>query len=498
MLLRKGVFPYDYVDEESKLEERSLPSKENFYSRLSEEHISEEDFHFANKVWEKMNVKTLGEYSDIYLRMDVALLSDIFERFRDISLRDYQLDPCYYYTTPGLSWSAMLKKTGVVLDLITDIDMLLFIEKGLRGGVSSIFHRYAKANNPYLINDYDPSKETSYLGYFDANNLYGWAMSQHLTYGFFSWVNEGEDIEKLKNNIGSLTPNSNEGYILEVDLEYPPALHDEHSDFPLAPERQTIRTEDLSPYSRKMLEELLGKKTLGSCEKLVPNLHDKEKYVIHYRNLQLYLELGMRLKKVHRVLKFRQSPWLKTYIDFNTNKRKQATNEFEKMYYKLLNNSIFGRSLMNIRKHVNVKLCHTEKKFLKYTARPSFKSCTVFNEDLVAVENLRTDILMNQPVYVGFSILDLSKHLMYDFHYKHMKTLYGGKIRLCFTDTDSFLYHIQTEDMYDDMMEYQDMFDTSEYDEAHMLHSNHNKKVLGKFKDETKGVPISEFVGLRA
>lgn len=107
------------------------------------------------------------------------------------------------------------------LDLITDIDMLLFIEKGLRGGVSSIFHRYAKANNPYLIDDYDPSKETLYLGYFDANNLYGWAMSQHLPYGFFSWVNEGEDIEKLKNNIGSLTPNSNEGYILEVDLEYP-------------------------------------------------------------------------------------------------------------------------------------------------------------------------------------------------------------------------------------------------------------------------------------
>ncbi|VDI08314.1 Hypothetical predicted protein [Mytilus galloprovincialis] len=136
-----------------------------------------------------------------------------------------------------------------------------------------------------------------------------------------------------------------------------------------------------------------------------------------------------------------------------------------------------------------------KKKFLKYTVRPSFKSCTVFNEDLVVVENLRTDILMNQPVYVVFSILDLSKHLMHDFHYKHMKTLYWGKIRLCFTDTDSFLYHIQTEDMYDDMMEYQDMFDTSEYDEVHMLHSNHNKKVLGKFKDKTKRVPISEFVG---
>ncbi|VDH97402.1 Hypothetical predicted protein [Mytilus galloprovincialis] len=130
LLLRKGVFPYDYVDTEQKLEKPCLPSKEDFFNKLGDTHISDEDYQFAQTVWDKLKVKTLGEYSDVYLKMDVALLADVFEKFRDISLHDYDLDPCHYFTTPGFSWSAMLKKTGIVLDLITDIDMMLFCREG--------------------------------------------------------------------------------------------------------------------------------------------------------------------------------------------------------------------------------------------------------------------------------------------------------------------------------------------------------------------------------
>ena len=422
--------------------------------------------------------------------MGVALLTDIFERFRDICQTDYELDPCHFYTLPGLSWSAMLKKTGMVLDLIWDVDMLLFMEKGLRGGVSSIFHRYAKANNPHF-DDYNPEEPTSYLGYFDANNLYGWSMSQPLPYGQFSWIDDDRQKGQLVSNIQSLRPDSSHGYIFEVDLEYPESLHDAHSDFPLAPERMTVKTEDLSPYSKSMLTEVLGKKCLPKTEKLIPNL-------LHHRVLSLYLDLGLKVKSVRRVLKYKQSPWLKEYIDFNTEKRKHAKSKFEKDLYKLFNNSIFGRSLMNMRKHVDVKLCHTKVKLSKYTMKPSYKSCTIFNEDLVAVENTRTNVLMNQPIYMGFTILDLSKLLMYQFHYKHMKALYGDRIRVCFSDTDSFLYEIQTECMYQDMMDFSHMFDTSDYPPEHFLHSVHNKKVLGKFKDETNGHPIFDFVGLRA
>ena len=495
LLLRKGVFPYDYVDSEEKLQDTMLPPKEDFYSKLSQQHISDVDYEFAKEVWHKLKIKNLGEYSDVYLKTDVTLLADIFERFRTLCLQDYDLDPLHYFTAPNFSWSAMLKKTGVVLDLLDNADMLLFFEKSIKGGISSVFHRYAKANNPYLSDSYDPSEETSYLMYLDANNLYGWAMSEPLPYGSFSWLSE-QEIHNL--DIQSLTADSKEGYILEVDLEYPPHLHDSHNDFPLAPEKMTVNAENLSPYCFNLLEELTGKKTLPKCEKLIPNLFDKERYVLHYRNLQLYLQLGMKLKKTHRVLKFHQRPWLEEYISFNTMKRKNARNEFSKSLYKLLNNSIFGRSLINKRKHVDVKLCHTEKKVFKYTGKPSFSLCKIFNQDLVAVENKRINILMNQPVYVGFCILELAKLLMYNFHYNHMKRLYGDKMRLCFSDTDSFLYHIETEDVYEDMKEFSYLFDFSDYPEKHMLFSDQNKKVLGKFKDETNGTPIREFVGLRS
>ncbi|CAG2251529.1 unnamed protein product [Mytilus edulis] len=215
----------------------------------------------------------------------------------------------------------MLKKTGIVLDLITDIDMMLFVEKGIRGGVSSIFHRYAKANNPYLFDTYEPTEPTSYLSYLDANNLYGWSMSQCLPYGHFNWLTEEE---KIKLDITKLKADGSDGYIFEVDLEYPSSLHSSHSDFPLAPERKHIQVEHLSPYSKELLQNLTGKQCLTKIEKLVPNLYDKEKYIVHYRNLQLYVELGLKIKKIHRVLKFKQCPWLKKYIDFNTEKKEKC------------------------------------------------------------------------------------------------------------------------------------------------------------------------------
>ena len=440
LLIRKGVFPYDYVDTMEKLEERKLPSKEDFFNRLTQENISDEDYNFAKEVWNKLNVKNLAMYSDIYLKTDVCLLSDIFETFRTLCLQDYQLDPCFFFSAPGFSWSAMLKKTGVVLELIHDVDMLLMLEKSVRGGVSSIFLRMAEANNPYLHDSYEPSQPTTYLAYLDANTLYGWGMSEPLPYANFHRLS-ADEINNI--NIQKLSDTSKEGYILEVDLEYPKNLHDLHNDFPLAPERMMIKTENLSPFCFNLLKDVTGKKaqkqkntTLPKSEKLIPNLHDKERYVLHYRNLQLYLQLGMKLKKIHRGIKFNQSCWLKEYISFNTEKRKRSKTMFAKSLYKLLNNAIFGRSLLNTRKHVDIKLCHTPKKLLKYTAKSSFTSCKIFSEDLVAVENRRTNILMKQPLYIGFCILDLAKHLMYDFHYNHMKKLFGDKIRVCFSDTE--------------------------------------------------------------
>ena len=216
----------------------------------------------------------------------------------------------------------MLKMTEVDLELINDIDMHLFIEKGMRGGVSYIAKRRNKANNKY-IESHDNSEESVYIIYLDANNLYGWATTHYLPYGGFKWLSKKE-IDKF--DLNSIFGNSPIGYILEIDLEDPDELHDLHNDYPLAPEKLEISQDMLSKYCSDIADEY-GKK-IGGVNKLVPNLDNKSKYVIHYRNLQLYLSLGMKLTKIHKFLKFRQSDWLKEYINFNTDKRKNAADKF--------------------------------------------------------------------------------------------------------------------------------------------------------------------------
>ena len=329
-LLRKGVYPYDYVDSPEKLQETQLPPLLAFDNILTGESITEEDYTHAKQVWEKFRMVSLGEYHDLYLLSDTLQLTDVFENFREICLHYYELDPAHFYTSPGLAWQACLKMTGQRLELLTDLDMHLLIEKELRGGISMISNRYAKANNPYL-SDFNPHTPSKYIMYLDANNLYGWAMSQPLpTHGFF-WTDSVD--------VTVVSDDADEGYILEVDLEYPTSIHEIHSDYPLAPESLTVTSDMLSPYCRELSH------NCHSVKKLVPNLLPKTRYVVHYRNLKQYMSLGMVLTKVYRVLAFQQSSWLKSYIDFNTEKRKTATNPFQKFFLKLMNNSVFGKTM---------------------------------------------------------------------------------------------------------------------------------------------------------
>ena len=478
------------MDGMDKFQEQQLPPKEAFYSKLTEEHISGEDYQHAQTVFATFQLQNLGEYHDLYLQSDVLLLADVFENFRNICLNYYELDPAHFYTSPSLAWAACLKMTDVELELLTDPDMYLFVEEGIRGGISMISNRYSKANNPY-VPDYDATQDNNYIIYLDANNLYGWAMSQPLPTHDFAWLTENE-IQDL--DVMAVADDGEEGFILEVDLEYPPELHDLHSSYPLAPEKMKITSDMLSPYCQQLNEKL----DLGGAPvpKLVPNLSNKSRYILHYRNLKLYLSLGMKLIKIHRVLGFAQSTWLKGYIDFNTEKRKQASNDFEKDFFKLMNNSVFGKTMENLRKRVNVKLVTNQTKLTKLTASPSFESFRIFSENLAAINMKKTKLYLNRPIYVGFAILDLSKVLMYDFHYNYMTSKYGSQSKLLFTDTDSLCYDVKTNDLYRDFLQDLEYFDTSEYPAEHFLYSATNKKVLGKMKDETHGVPIEEFIGL--
>lgn len=328
--------------------------------------------------------------------------------------------------------------------------------------------------------------------YFDKNNLYGESISQPLPERDFAWLTP-EQLQSL--DVKNVPDNAETGYILEVDLDYPEHLHESHNDYPLAPEILTVTKDRLSSYSNE-LREKLGIKGKSS-KKLVPNLYHKKNYVLHYRNLKYYLAHGLILTKIHRAIEFTQSTWLKPYIDFNTKKSKEAKNDFEKDFFKLMNNSVFGKCMENMRKRVNVELVTTKRRLKKLTSKPNFQSFKIFNEDLVGVHLKRINITMNRPIYAGFCILDLSKISMYQFHYDFMKIKYGNKAILMYTDTDSTIFEVETENIYQDMHDHAHEFDTSNYPKDHFLYNPKNAKVLGKMKDECAGNHVHEFIGLR-
>jgi hypothetical protein len=493
LVTQKGVFPYEFLDSLDKLNTKGLPRKEDFYSTLNESGISDKDYERAQRVWDHFNMKTLRDYHDLYLETDVLLLADVFENFRKTCLESYKLDPAHYVSAPGLSWDAFLKKSGEEVELVSDMDMFQFFEKGIRGGTSYIAHRHSTANNKYM-KTHDEEAEEKYLMYLDANNLYGWAMSQPLPNGDFKWE---EDLDSIK--IEDYQEDSQRGMVLEVDMEYPKRLHKIHNGYPLAPESKEIGKQMLSQYAKDIVKKF--NLTVGGVRKLIASLEPRKKYIIHARNLKLYTDLGMRLTKIHRAVSFKQSAWLKDYIDFNTQKRSVARNTFEKNFFKLMNNSIYGKTMENLRKRVDVKLVSSESDLLKATASPCFQSHRIMNENLIVVKRIKEVLTLNKPCYVGMSILDLSKTLMYDFHYNVIKKEYEHKARLLFTDTDSLMYEIKTHDVYEDFAgigKRIDCWDNSDYPKNSPYYSAHNKKVIGKFKDEAEGVPIVEFVGLRS
>ena len=475
LLTRKGVYPYDYITSIETLFEIQLPQKLEFYSKLNDEEISDSAYQHALNVWKTFNCKTIRDYHNLYLKSDVLLLADVFENFRKTCLHHYNLDPAHYYTSPGLAWDACLKETGQGLELLHDYDMLMMFERGIRGGITQISKRYAEANNKYMVN-YDPSKPSTYIQYLDANNVYGWAMSQPLPTHGFKWLKDltVDSLINLLERANVSGRNTNKGYIFEVDLVYPRKLWKSHNDYPLAPERMTI----------------------NGVDKLIGSFKPRKHYAEHYRNLKQYLEIGMRLTAVHRGTSFYESPWMKPYISKNTELRKTTANSFEKDFFKLMNNSVFGKTIENSRKRRHVILVDDRDKATKLTTRPNFDRATIFDRYLIAVHMKRTEVYFNKPVYVGQSILHLSKTLMFDFHYEYIREKYNDAAELLFTDTDSLLYLIHTEDFYHDI---KTKFDTSDYPESHPsdILTGVNKKVIEMFKDEVAGRQITHFVGLR-
>ena len=490
LLTRKGVCPYQYVDTIEKLSDDCLPPIEKFYSSLKNCHISNQDYAHAKNVWTTFNCKTLRDYWFLYLKSDVLQLADVFENFRSLVLTEYSLDPCHYWSLPGLSWDACLKYTKAQLPTITDRDMYDMIYSGIKGGVSVISHRYAQANNKDLPT-FDQNALETWLYYIDANNLYGFSMTKKLPYDNFEWHLD-HDWDSLQKKFAI---QSESGYIIEVDLEYPSELHDEHNDFPLAPENLTIDKSMISEYSNDP-----GTVNEKHTTKLVGSLLKKENYVCDYRILMYYVSKGMKVTKVHRVIEFREKDWMGNYIIKNNTLRTHASTEFERDLFKLMNNAVFGKTIENVYKYVNVKLVTSEEKARKLMCKPwaTYGTHKIFSENLVAIHMPNKTVRLDKPIYLGFSILELSKLHMFQMHYDVIRKQFEDRARLLFTDTDSLCYQIQSGDINEELLNIRDHLDTSKYSESHPQYNLTNKNVLGKFKDECAEKQMIEFVGLRS
>ena len=300
-------------------------------------------------------------------------------------------------------------------------------------------------------------------------------MSGYLLYGRFNFLKNVDNFD-----VNSVSKNSPIGYILEVDLEYPDELH--------------VLARCMS-NSCKNIADQYGIK-VGDVKQLISNLGNRTNYMLHYRNLQLHLSLRMKLANIRRVLKFKQSDWIKKYIDFNTEKRTNTANIFEKDFFKLMINSVSGKTMENLKKIMNVTLVSNEKDFVKYTSRPTHITHKTFGKNYAAIHEMKPILMLNKPIYVGFTVLELSKWLMYDFHHNFIEKRFD--FELLFTETDSLTYEIKSEDVYEEHFKHKHFLDFSNYQKDSKFFDQANKNIVGKMKDESEGKIIGAFVGLKS
>ena len=494
LLHGKGFYPYSYMDSFEKFKLKNLPERRFWTNSLQSGQIgiSNEDYELAQILFERFQCKSMGDYHDLYLAVDTLQLACWFEQLRNVCLRAYELDCAQYLSAPHLAGDAFMKICRPDLELLSDRSHLDYAEALMRGGMSSVYaKRIFTPNNKYL-DTFDDNEPSTYGFTIDANNLYGGIMKDYCL-PMHSFTTES-DI-----SIGEILDTADDapfGYIVNVDLLYPDAMHDDHQDFPLAPSKEIVDKDWLSDYQ----QELLAEYSLPSNDKnrkLLQTLYDKRNYTVHYITLKVYVRNGMKVDKLNSVLKFKQSKWMAPYVNLNTSWRQNASTKTAKDFFKLMNNSAFGKCCESMRSRLNANIVRNEEELLESTDKFNMKSFKIINQNLAVICMRKTKILWQKPTIVGATILDLSKAFMFQYHYEHMKKWFN--CTLLYSDTDSLTYAIKTEDLYKDLQKphIKEHFDFSNYPHASPLFDNTNHMVTLKFKDELAGKVMQEFVGLK-
>ena len=512
-ILRKGCYPYEYMTDISKLHNcKHIPKKKHFYSNLSNKGITKQEHEYAKFIFREFKCKNMECYSKLYCESDVYLLAEVLFTFRREIDKIFKLDICQYISLPQLSFDILLKKTQVKLELLTDLDQILMVESGMRGGISYCNTRYGKntwykqqqqqrkkksnpgnrnnpafKNNPAYKNDPgikndDDQKYYTDLRYIDANALYTWCQSQPLPLNNYHWLTT-EEIKAIDWSRQSL--NQNFGYILECTLHYPKKLHKSHNAYPLAPVHIEINYNDLSPFA-KQCKKVLDDSETYKATKLSATFADRVDYVIHYMNLALYLQLGMKLVSIKRVLAFNQSAYLEPFMSYCTEERKQAKSEFRKNIFKLIANSCFGKFIENVRKYVDCRLVMCDKMFTTYVNKPLFKKFHILDENSAFFFFGKSQVTLNKCYPVGFSILELSKYHMFKTYYQTIRKV-DPRCDLIMTDTDSFAIAFKVKANENIMDKLKPILDLSNYPTNDPRYDATNKGKLGYYKDEGCG-----------
>ena len=481
-LNKKLAYPYEYFNsiEDYKKPVHNL-KKEDFFSKLKNKCPSDEKIQGTKEIIEIFFIKNGEELSELHLKSDVILLADVFEKFNKISVEEYGINPLYCVSLPGYTWQCGMKYTDIHLKTIQDKDMILLLENNIRGGISSVMgDRYVRS---------DKNKKILYI---DAKILYGWAMSESLPY-------DGNKFEKdfCLNDILNAPDDSNIGYFIEVDLTYPDNIKEKTKKFPFAPENKKINPDNFIDYMEEIKPD-----TYIQTKKLICDWSDKKNYLIHYRMLKFYIRHGMIINKVHNIISFKQSKWLEKYISFNTQKRNMSKNDFERDVYKLLNNAFYGKTMENVRNRLKIKFIKKDdyREIIKQQSKLTFNGIHKSYGNCDSYTFKQNEVLMDKPIYLGLSVLELSKLHMYETYYDKQQPYFGQEnLKLHYMDCDSFVLSIETQNIINNLKNLEDLFDFSNLDKNHELFSNKNKKVVGKFKIETpENIWVDEFVTLRS
>ena len=487
---KKLAYPYEKFNLNNLHEPLNL-TKEDYWSTLNQSYPCEDDIKRTQQLIGTYNITTAQELTELYLKMDVLQLTDVFENFVEKSTLEYGINPLYSYSLPGYTWKAGLKLTEIKLDFIKDKQLLLLLENNIRGGISSVM-------GPRFIE----SNENTKLLYIDANNLYGWAMSQYLPIGEFEKLEipNTYELEQIVEDLRFIPDNNEFGYFIECDMLYPAEIKEKTENFPLCPYQTKADPDLFSGYMNSVKQP-----NYKPTEKLMCDLTNKYNYMMHYRMFKFYTNLGMKVTKIHTIYRFKQSLWLEKYINHNTQKRAKAKTNFEKDLYKLMNNAFFGKTMENVRDRTNLEFIpHTNiDQIIKRQSKLSFKGIVNHYSEFSVYKFDKEKVIFDKPIYLGFSVLELSKLLMYEFYYHKLQPYYSSRsdasVKLHYMDTDSFILSIKTGDLINDLEYFKDDFDFSELDPSHELYNSVNKKVIGKMKIETSPIiELDNFVALRS